>query len=82
MAAAKTLVLPTPDKMNEILQELGTSEAKIDVDVKTVAEWMRKQPHLPDPEGKVRRLRSISAVVVGCRFAPMTFRDKRDAFVF
>lgn len=55
MDATKTLILPTPDELNEIYRELGTSEGMIDTDVKTVAEWIRKQPHLPDAAGKVRR---------------------------
>lgn len=50
-AEKSLLVLPTPDELNEIYRELGTSADKIDADAKTVAEWMRKQPHLPDPEG-------------------------------
>lgn len=38
--------------MNEIYQELGMSEDRTNADVKTIMEWMRKQPHLPNPEGK------------------------------
>lgn len=53
----KTLILPTPDKLNEIYQELGISQDKIDDEVNAVSEWMRKQPHLPNPEIDQRRIR-------------------------
>jgi len=48
----KTLILPTPEKLNEIYQELGMSQDKIDDDVHTISEWMRKQSHLPNPKSK------------------------------
>lgn len=51
--ATKTLILPSLDKMNEIYRDLGMSEDKIDSDVSTIMEWMRKQAHLPDPKGKL-----------------------------
>jgi len=51
--ATKTLLLPTPEKLKEIYQDLGMTEEKLDADVKTIAEWMRKQPHLPNPDGKL-----------------------------
>lgn len=41
--------------MNEIYRDLGMSEDKIDAEVNTLTEWMRKQPHLPDPTGKSTR---------------------------
>lgn len=63
-ATKSMLVLPTPDELNEIYRELGTSEHSVNADVKTIAEWMRKQPHLPDPEGKVRRTRRRLIVVI------------------
>lgn len=50
--STKTLILPTPEELNEIYRELGMSEDKINVEVKAIAEWMRKQPHLPNPESK------------------------------
>lgn len=49
--ATKTLLLPTPDKLKEIYQDLGTTEEKVNADVLTIMEWMRKQPHLPNPDG-------------------------------
>jgi len=51
------LVLPSLDKMVEIYRDLGTTEDKIDAEVKTINEWMRKQPHLPNPEVDERRIR-------------------------
>jgi hypothetical protein len=52
MATSKTIVLPEPDQLKKIFQDIGTTEEKIDVEVKTLVEWMRKQPHLPNPDGK------------------------------
>jgi len=52
---AKTLILPTPDKLNEMYQELGISRDKIDDEVNAISEWMRKQPHLPNPESKFKK---------------------------
>ncbi|XP_060850784.1 alpha-tocopherol transfer protein-like [Rhopalosiphum padi] len=55
--ATKTLLLPTPDKLKEIYQDLGTTEEKANADVQTIMEWMRKQPHLPNPDVDERRIR-------------------------
>ncbi|XP_050429723.1 uncharacterized protein LOC126838947 [Adelges cooleyi] len=46
----KTLMQPPPSTINQIYTELGTSETKLDLDVKILKEWMRKQPHLPNPD--------------------------------
>ncbi|XP_050429717.1 alpha-tocopherol transfer protein-like [Adelges cooleyi] len=46
----KTLMLPSPSTINQMYTELGTSETKLDLDVKILKEWMRKQPHLPNPD--------------------------------
>lgn len=54
-------MLPAAEKLHEIYNDLGMSEDKIDVDVKTIVEWMRKQPHLPDPGGKFVRLSANTA---------------------
>jgi len=51
--ATKTLMLPTPEMLKEIYQDLGMTEEKIVVDVQTIMEWMRKQPHLPNPDGNL-----------------------------
>uniref|UniRef100_A0A2S2QQE7 Alpha-tocopherol transfer protein-like n=1 Tax=Sipha flava TaxID=143950 RepID=A0A2S2QQE7_9HEMI len=56
MATSKTIVLPEPDQLKKIFQDIGTTEEKIDVEVKTLVEWMRKQPHLPNPDDE-RRIR-------------------------
>lgn len=53
----KSLILPSLDKMNEIYRELGMTEDKVDAEVSTLTEWMRKQPHLPDPSVDQRRIR-------------------------
>lgn len=54
--ATKCLILPSLDKMNEIYRDLGMTEDKIEAEVSTLTEWMRKQPHLPDPTGKSMHL--------------------------
>ncbi|XP_050429722.1 alpha-tocopherol transfer protein-like [Adelges cooleyi] len=46
----QTLMLPSPSTINQMYTELGTSETKLDLDVKILKEWMRKQPHLPNPD--------------------------------
>lgn len=47
----KSIILPTVDMMTSIYKDLGMTEHKSSVDVKTLMEWMSKQPHLPNPEG-------------------------------
>lgn len=51
MDLTESLILPTPDELNRIYHELGTSEEKVKDDVKTIAEWMRKQPHFHKIKG-------------------------------
>ncbi|XP_050429715.1 alpha-tocopherol transfer protein-like isoform X1 [Adelges cooleyi] len=46
----KMLMQPSPSTINQMYTELGTSETKLDLDVKILKEWMRKQPHLPNPD--------------------------------
>ncbi|XP_050441971.1 alpha-tocopherol transfer protein-like [Adelges cooleyi] len=53
----KALILPTPSEIDQIYSDLGTSESKIEIDVKTIKEWMRKQPHLPNPDDDERRIK-------------------------
>ncbi|KAL4141451.1 hypothetical protein QTP88_004089 [Uroleucon formosanum] len=55
--ATETLMLPTPEQLKEIYQDLGMTEEKIDADMQTIMGWMRKQPHLPNPDGDERRIR-------------------------
>ncbi|XP_050426209.1 clavesin-2-like [Adelges cooleyi] len=47
---SKTLISPTPSAISQMYSELGTTETKVDLDVKFLKEWMRKQPHLPNPD--------------------------------
>ncbi|XP_050442756.1 alpha-tocopherol transfer protein-like isoform X2 [Adelges cooleyi] len=46
----KALILPKQSAIDQMYSELGTSEAKIAIDLKILKEWMRKQPHLPNPD--------------------------------
>ncbi|XP_050434907.1 clavesin-1-like [Adelges cooleyi] len=66
---SKALILPTPDAINEMYSELDTSETKLDLDVEILKEWMRKQPHLPNPddgEKKVDEYR-IKNILLMCK---------------
>lgn len=67
MAATKSIALPEPDQLKKIYQDIGTTEEKIDVEVKTLVEWMRKQPHLPNPDGKRARTARVLYKWPPCR---------------
>jgi hypothetical protein len=53
----KYLTTPTEEEITSIYKDLGMVENKINADVKTIMEWMTKQPHLPSPEGDEKRIR-------------------------
>ncbi|XP_050444411.1 clavesin-2-like [Adelges cooleyi] len=65
----KTLILPSPSTISQIYSELGTSETQIDLDVKFLKEWMRKQPHLPNPDDDEKRIdeKRIKMFLIKCK---------------
>ncbi|XP_050444140.1 retinaldehyde-binding protein 1-like [Adelges cooleyi] len=65
----KTLILPKLETISEIYTELGTSETKLEQDVKILKEWMRKQPHLPDPDDDEKKVdeKRIKNILLTCK---------------
>ncbi|XP_050438916.1 uncharacterized protein LOC126844639 isoform X2 [Adelges cooleyi] len=64
-----SLILPTPSTISKIYSKLGTSQIKIDLDVTLLKEWMRKQPHLPNPndDGKIIDEKRIKMFLITCK---------------
>ncbi|XP_050444340.1 clavesin-2-like [Adelges cooleyi] len=65
----KTLILPTLSTINKLFSELGTSETQMNLDVKFLKEWMRKQLHLPNPDddGKMIDEKRIKMFLITCK---------------
>lgn len=53
------LELCTPEQMENIYSELGTTKEAVQKDVQDLMDWMEKQPHLPDVRGKLTYLRIL-----------------------
>ncbi|XP_050444396.1 alpha-tocopherol transfer protein-like [Adelges cooleyi] len=77
-----TLVLPTPSTISKIYSDLGTSETQIDLDVKLLKEWMRKQPHLPNPDdaGKIIDEKRIKMFLIMCKNSLEKTKVKLDQY--
>lgn len=58
------LELCTPEQMENIYSELGTTKEAVQKDVQDLMDWMEKQPHLPDVRGKFTYLRISVFVTV------------------
>ncbi|XP_050421508.1 retinol-binding protein pinta-like [Adelges cooleyi] len=65
----KTLILPSPSTIKQIYSKFDTTDEKMDLDVKILKEWMRKQPHLPNPDDdeKIIDEKRIKMVLLMCK---------------
>lgn len=60
-----TLVQPSPEQQAQIRTELNENISTRNQDLEHIKEWLKRQPHLPDFDGKRRRivLRAFALVV-------------------
>lgn len=74
----------TPEQVESIYSELGTTKDAVEKDVRYLIDWMEKQPHLPDVRGEYSFLEfkyMVYCVTKGCKMNYLGCVWKIDARV-